>query len=172
MMHNHSDEFEHEVALSFAGEDREIAEQLGSTLASKGISIFYDEYRPGVKWGEDMVAHLINICSRKARYCVMLISGHYPLRKWTDEVRRSVQELTMRDAKEYILPVRLDDNEVPGIEAAPEFMDIRSDPLESIATFLKLKLAEREVHPGPPPESHDLRSGNVPPMEREHDLGA
>ena len=35
---------QHDVALSFAGEDRQWAEQLAALLQSGGYSAFYDEY--------------------------------------------------------------------------------------------------------------------------------
>ena len=160
-MRNHNDEFEYDVALSFATEDRDVGEELGSLLAAKGISVFYDEYRAGANWGDGMVEHLINIYSRKARFGVMLVSTHYPLQKWKEEVLPAVQELTLRDANEHILPIRLDDSEASGIDQAPGYRDLRREPVENIVNTLEKKLAQRIVHPGPPPESHDLRSGNM-----------
>jgi len=99
------DEFEYDVALSFAGEDRATADKFAELLTSKDIEVFYDQYEPAAIWGRDVVDHLVNIYARKARYCVLFISQFYPLRKWTEVERTSAQERAFRDANEYILPV-------------------------------------------------------------------
>src|SRR5215213_8809693 len=101
------DAFEYDVALSFAEEDRATAEQFADLLKSQQISVFFDPYKPAALWGDDLVDHLVNIYARKARYCVLFISRHYPLRKWTEAERTSAQERAFRDANEYILPIRL-----------------------------------------------------------------
>src|SRR5687768_3512655 len=125
MTRENYDQFEYDVALSFAGEDRAVAEELGDLLRDKEIEVFYDEYQAGDLWGRDLVDHLVNIYSRKARYCVMLISQYYPLKKWTEVERTSAQERSFRDAAEYILPIQLDDTEVPGITDAAGYRDLR-----------------------------------------------
>lgn len=156
------DPFEYDVALSFAGEDKEVAEELAALLTKREIKVFHDEYKAGAPWGKDLVDHLVNIYSRKARYCVMLISEHYPLRRWTNAERTAAQERALRDANEYILPIRLDDTDVPGAAEAGGYRDLREHSLESIAELLEGKLAQTKGQSGPPSQSHDLRSGNVP----------
>jgi len=162
MTRKNNDPFEYDVALSFAGEDRAVAEELGNLLVSKGITVFYDEYRVGDPWGRDLVDHLVNIYSRKARYCVMLISGHYPLKKWTEAERKAAGQRALRDAGEYILPIRVDDSEVPGVTEAAGYRDLRQHSPESIVQLLEEKLTQTRGQSGPPSQSHDLRSGNIP----------
>jgi len=157
-----NDEFEYDVALSFAGEDRAVAEEFADLLKSRDIKVFYDEYEAAELWGKDLIAHLVNIYSRKARYCVMFISQYYPLKKWTKVERMDAQERAFRDADEYILPLRLDDTEVPGIAETTGYRDLRQHPIEDIANLLEQKLKKTKGQSGPPPQSHDLRSGNVP----------
>src|SRR5687768_11904634 len=137
MTRDHVDQFEYDVALSFAGEDRAVAEELGDLLLNKNLKEFYDEYHAGDLWGKDLVDHLVNIYSRKARYCLMLISQYYPLRKWTEAQRTSAQERAFRDADEYILPIQLDDSEVPGITEATGYRDLRQHSMESIVNLLE-----------------------------------
>ena len=159
-----ADLFEYDVALSFAREDRPIAEQFIHLLEQKNVKIFPDEY--GVAdadlWGTDMLDHLVNLYARKARYCVLLVSRHYPLKTWTHADRASARERALRDPNEYILPIQIDDNEVPGMTKAKGYRDLRQHSLENLVTWLDEKLKETEVRSGPPPQSHDLRSGNVP----------
>jgi len=139
-------------------------------LANKNIKVFFDEYEAAKLWGANMIDHLVNIYSRKARYCVMFISQYYPLQNWTEAERMSAQERAYRDANEYILPVQLDDTEVPGITETTGYRDLRQHSMESIVNLLEEKLAETKGRSGPPAQSHDLRSGNVPSTQHESDV--
>jgi len=166
-----TDPFEYDVALSFAEEDRARAEELGRLLISRNLTVFSDEYQAAhaERWGMDIVDHLVNLYARKARYCLLFISGHYPLHKWTKPVRNSAQQRALRDAQEYILPIRLDDTEVPGINETPGYRDLRQHSLESVADFLMQKWEEARDRSGPSGRSHDLRSGNVAPTRPKSD---
>jgi hypothetical protein len=156
------DPFEYDVALSFAAEDRAAAEELARLLKERNITVFLDEYNRGNSGEKNVIDHLVNLYDRKARYCVLFISKHYPLQTWTNEERASASEAALRDADEYILPLRLDDTGIPGLDEVPETHDFRQASLERLAALLKGKLSQTQLHPGPPPESHDLRSGNIP----------
>lgn len=163
------DEFEFDVAISFAGEDRRTAEQLANLLAAKHMQVFYDEQENAELPGRDMILHLAEIFRTKARYCVMLISQYYPIKSWTEAERSFAQEHALRDANEYFLPVRLDDTKVPGVAEAAEYRDLRQDSLEGIANLLEQKVSQTKGRSGPPRESHDLRSGNVASKQRKND---
>jgi hypothetical protein len=159
------DAFEYDVAISFAEANKAIAEELADKLKDKNIRVFFDEYRSTDLWGQDVVDHFVNLYARKARYCVLLISQHYPLKAWTRAERTSARERALRDAEEYILPIRLDDMDVPGLAEAKGYKDLRQDSMESIVDLLQAKLNETRRRSGPPSPSHDLRSGNVPQQE-------
>src|SRR6266498_5054923 len=92
----------------------------------------------------------------------MFIAQYYPLKKWTRVERMAAQERAFRDANEYILPLRLDDTQVPGITETTGYRDIRQHPIEDIIDLLEQKLRKSKGQSSPPPQSHDLRSGNVP----------
>lgn len=156
------DQFEYDIALSFAGEDGAVAEEFANLLTGRNIKVFRDEYLADGRWGKEMIDHLVNIYSRKARYCVMLLSKYYPLKKWTEAERMAAQQRAFRDANEYILPIRLDDTEIPGITETTGYRDLRQHSLESIVNMLEQKLTETKGQSDPPSHSHDLRSGNIP----------
>lgn len=164
-----SDRFEYDVALSFVSEDKALAEQLANLLTAKNIKVFQDEHRTAELLEQGVVLHIAELYRVRARYCILLISQHYPLKKWTDAERTSAREHALRDADEYILPIRLDDTKVPGISEATGYRDLREHSMESIVDLLAGKLAETsDRSSGPPSRSHDLRSGNVP--RQKHDL--
>ena len=163
-MAGNNDPFEFDVAVSFAEDDSEIAEEFIRLLTGKGRNVFRDEYKAlnTELGGKDTVDHLVNLYARKARYCLLLISRHYPLKAWTKAERTSAQERAFRDADEYLIPVHLDDIEVPGLSDAAGYHKLHQHSVESIVNWLDGKLAESRRQSGPPPKSHDLRSGNVP----------
>jgi hypothetical protein len=157
-----SDAFEYDVAISFAEEDKAMAEELSDRLTGRSVSVFLDSYRSPGQWGTSIVDHLVNLYARKARYCVLLVSRAYPLQAWTEKERSSARERALRDADEYILPLRLDDAEVPGMSDTAEFRDLRQHSLESITEILEEKLRKTKARSSPASPSHDLRSGNIP----------
>lgn len=162
-----ADLFEYDVALSFASEDRLLAEEFVKLLARKNMKVFRDEYAAGEAelWGKDILDHLVNLYARKARYCVLLISQYYPLKTWTQADRTSTRGRALRDPEEYILLIQLDDRQIPGIAETKGYRDLRQHSVESLVAWLDEKLRETKTRPGPPPQSHDLRSGNVPRQE-------
>jgi hypothetical protein len=55
MTRGHYDQFEYEIALSFAGEATAVAEEFANLLINKNIRVFYDEYEVANanRWGKD-----------------------------------------------------------------------------------------------------------------------
>lgn len=169
MTRDNHDQFEYDVALSFAVEDRAVVEKFARLLIARKIRVFYDGHETTESSGADLVAHIAEIYRTKARYYVMFISQSYPLKKWTDEERTSAQEHALRDANEYILPIRLDDTEVPGITETTGYSDFRQHSMESIVNLLEQRLMETKGRSAPPFKSHDLRSGNIPRQQDKPD---
>ena len=64
-------EYEYDVTLSFAGEDRTHAEALADLLNNDGYKVFYDKYEWGRLWGANLYDEFSSIYKDKARYCVM-----------------------------------------------------------------------------------------------------
>lgn len=162
-----NDRFEYDIVLSFAAEDTTVAEEFAGLLQARNKKVLLDTYQAVELAGGDLVNHIAELYRTKARYCVLLISQHYPLKKWTKAERMDTQEHAFRDADEYILPIRLDSREVPGISETSGYRDLREHSLERIADWIEKKLVETKDRSGPPSKSHDLRSGNVPSTEDE-----
>lgn len=131
---------DYDVTISFAGEDRQYAEQLAKMLTSANIKVFYDRYEEGKLWGEDLYTHLAEVYSKKARYCVMIISRHYLNKLWTNHERRFAQERAFSENSPYILPLRLDDTEVPGLAATVGYIDLRTTTLQHVIDLIIGKL--------------------------------
>jgi len=131
---------EYEIAISFAGEDRSVAKQLAEGLKREGLKVFFDEFEQANLWGKDLYQHLSEVYSRKARYCLVLISEHYVKKNWTKHELKSAQERAFKENKEYILPVRLDDTKVPGILSSVGYLDFRAMGFDGIINTTLQKL--------------------------------
>jgi hypothetical protein len=150
-----NDPFEYDVAVSFASADKDLANKLAQSFTDSNVHVVLDEITGSEPGGGEFLDHLVNLYARKARYCVLLVSTHYPLASWTEAERTSLQERALRDPNEYILPILLDDRTVPGlVESAGR--------VEQIVDVIEQRLVSANRRSGPPSQSHDLRSGNVP----------
>ena len=132
---------EYDVALSFAGEDRKHAKELADLLKTHGYSCFYDENELPNLWGKNLYDYLSSVYKDRARYCVMFLSKHYEQRLWTNHERQHAQARAFKENREYILPVRLDDTEIPGIPPTIGYLDLRVISIEEVYEALDKKLS-------------------------------
>ncbi len=119
------DRFKYDVALSFAGEERDYVEHVASHLRARGIRVFYDEYERPVLWGKNLHTHLSDVYRKQARYTVIFVSEHYARKVWPNHERESAQSRALVENEEYILPVRFDDTELPGLLPTVAYIDAR-----------------------------------------------
>lgn len=73
----------YDFALSFAGEDREVAEKLTRKLEEKEISVFYDKNEQHRILANDVEEYLAPIYRSEAKFVVALLSVNYPKKIWT-----------------------------------------------------------------------------------------
>lgn len=132
----------YDLAISFAGEDRMIAEEIAEKLKNFGFQIFYDKYEQATLWGKDLYSHLTDVYRKKANYCLMIISKNYSEKQWTNHERKAAQARAFTQSKEYILPLKLDDTEIPGINETIGYVDYRKVDIDEIIELLKIKLKE------------------------------
>src|SRR5262245_51738930 len=104
-------EYDYDVALSFAGEDREYVSKVAAILHALGVRVFYDAYETTDLWGKDLYTHLDDVYRKRSKSCVMFISEAYGRKLWTSHERQSAQAKAFESAGEYVLPVRFDDTE-------------------------------------------------------------
>jgi len=132
----------YDVALSFAGEDRQYAEELATLLKKNSIEVFYDVFEQAKLWGKDLYEYLSQIYSQDAEFCIMFLSKHYASKAWTTHERKSAQERAFKENKEYILPIKIDDTEIPGITSTTGYVDIRNTSINEIVKMILEKLGK------------------------------
>lgn len=70
----------------------------------------------------------------------MLLSQHYSKKLWTSHERKAAQARAFSENREYILPLKLDDTEVPGILETTGYIDFRNETAESVSQLILKKL--------------------------------
>ena len=135
--------YEYAVAISFAGEDRDYAELLAEEFAERDLEVFYDRFEEDELWGKNLFEHLQSAYREKARFCVVLVSKAYAKKRWPQHEFRSAQERALVD-DEYILPVIIENLELPGLYTTKGYLDARQKSPEEIADLL-LKKVDRDI---------------------------
>lgn len=136
---------EFDIAISFAGEDRVVAEQFAE-LWSKTYSlrVFYDTYEQAKLLGEKLIPYLHEIYSEKSLYCVVIISKDYKRKRWTSVEFEGAQERAFNEFEQaYILPIRIDDTKLPGFPSTRGHLDIRKIEISKIAAIIFDKVKYR-----------------------------
>lgn len=140
-----SDEIIYDVALSFAGEDREYVSIVAKTLRSNGIEVFYDEFQQVKLWGKDLGIQLDKVYRLQSKFCVIFISKFYLEKAWTNHEIRSALSRAIEERGEYILPARFDDTDLPGIQATLGYIDISKLPPEEFAVLVLEKISKFDI---------------------------
>src|ERR1044072_5612257 len=127
------DTFYFDVALSFAGEDREFVKQVAVFLRENNIRVFYDEDEEVNLWGKDLGDALDEIYRIRSRFVVLFVSESYAKKMWTNHERKSSFARAISEKKEYVLPVRFDETELTGLSSTTAYLDLRKESPESLA---------------------------------------
>src|SRR5437867_1112958 len=98
-----------DVALSFAGAQRDYVEQVASVLAGWRVRCFYDADEQIELWGKYLAEELPVIYGEQAAAVVVFVSAEYAARDWTRYERRAALNRAVRERREYVLPARFDD---------------------------------------------------------------
>lgn len=118
--------YKYDIALSFAGEDRTYVEEVALQLKGYGVRVFYDKFEEEKLWGKNLYDYLNDVYTVNAKYTIMFISNYYKDKLWTNHERESMQERAFQSAREYILPARFDDTEIPGIKSTTGYINIKN----------------------------------------------
>lgn len=135
-------EFTYDVAISFAGEDRQVARDLATRLLARNYRVFYDEFQQADLWGADLAEVLESVYGEQSHYCVIVISESYANKVWTRHELRSAIEAALfkEDRDAYILPLRRDDTRLPGLRRTVGYLDLRNMGLDDVIKLLSQKL--------------------------------
>ena len=130
-----------DVALSFAGAQRDYVEQVAQALQARGVRCFYDADEQIELWGKYLAEELPAIYGEQAAAVVVFVSAEYAARDWTRLERRAALNRALRERREYVLPARFDDTPLPGLLSDMVAIDLRTRTPEQFAAMIAGKLA-------------------------------
>jgi hypothetical protein len=137
----------YDVALSFAGEDRDYVAEVARLLRDQNVKVFYDAFEEARLWGKDLYEYLTDVYQHHAKFAVIFISEAYGKKLWTNHERKAAQARAFKEAKEYILPARFDDTEIPGILPTTGYLSLRDKPPEQLVAAIISKLGRIDDNP-------------------------
>ena len=130
-----------DVALSFAGAQREYVGQVAAALKARGVRCFYDADEQARLWGTHLAEELPRIYARESAAVVVFVSADYA-GDWTRLERRAAFSRAVVEAGVYVLPARFDDSEMPGLLPDVMAVDLRRYTPGQFANLVAEKLAD------------------------------
>lgn len=92
----------YDFALSFAGENRDLAEALFNQLSEREISVFYDKNEQHRIVAANVEDYLAPIYNSEAEYVIVLLSSSYPKKIWT---KFESDQFKQRFGEDTIIPI-------------------------------------------------------------------
>jgi hypothetical protein len=131
---------DYDIALSFAGEERAYVEEVANGLHTAGVRVFYDRLEEANLWGKNLYEYLNEIYMKRARYTALFISKSYAAKRWTNHERQSAQARALAENRDYILPIRFDDTEIPGLLPTISYVSGQNRSPQEIVKLILEKL--------------------------------
>lgn len=154
----HRRTYEFDFCLSFASEDRKYVANLAKLLHGRRAAIFYDDEERHRLWGEPLVPLLSDIYQNRSRFCIIFASAAYREKMWPQVELEAAQARALLQTG-YILRVKIDDTELPGIPFTRGFMDSREHRPAEIADAAVKKLNATRQKSGRPTRSVKTKTG-------------
>jgi hypothetical protein len=133
--------YEYDVAVSFAGTERALAEKLATATREAGFNVFYDGFYPEQLWGKDLASFFDSVYRKASHFCVMFISSEYRDRMWTTHERRSAMARAIEEkGNEYILPIEVKKVDIDGLVPTIGHLSLSDHTIDRISEILIKKL--------------------------------
>jgi len=108
--------FDFDVAISYAGSNRDIAAEISEVLKLAGYRVFYDRDYQHTLLGEDLTQYLQDTYFRRSRFAIVIISSAFKESKWASNWEWKAVLARMHDQRgAYLLPYVLEDTDLPGL---------------------------------------------------------
>ena len=128
----------YDVAVSFAGEQRQFVEKFATSLEKEGATVFYDRFVD--LWGKDLTVELERVYRSGARYVVIFVSKEYVKKAWPNEERQHALAGRIERMDDSVLPARFDPIKLPGLPPSVGYIDIGDRTPQELARLVLNKL--------------------------------
>jgi hypothetical protein len=122
------------IFLCHAGEDHEFAEKLAHSLSKKGVPVWYDRWILNVG---DSIVDRVNEGIHDSRYMGVVLSKHSVSKPWCRREMNAALQIQLNKDGIRILPIVIDDCEVPELFADLLRADFRISYRKGLNSLLK-----------------------------------
>lgn len=129
---------EYDVAISYASEDREIADAISTRLQQDGFRCFYNPNRLHKLLGLELGAELRSIYSDPSLHVIALISNSYLSKKYP----QIEYAASLRGGRERIIPVRINNAPLPKQLKGVAYASTPRDSAERVAVVISQRIAD------------------------------
>jgi len=119
----------YDFALSFAGANRDLAEEIFNQLLENEVEVFYDKNEQHRILAENIEDYLAPIYQSEAKYVVVLISNDYPKRIWT---KFESEQFQKRFGENAVIPVWYSDTNQSHFDESRKYGGISFDVNRSV----------------------------------------
>ncbi len=134
-MAEHKPQFD--FALSFAGAQRSLAEDIRNRLLERKYSVFYDRDYEHEMIGRNGAEYLRNIYSRQSKYCIVLISKEYDKSQWASLEKEAIEGRELRGEQGVLIPVKTSEHSPEWLPETRIYFDLNSRSLEEFTSILE-----------------------------------
>jgi hypothetical protein len=137
--------FRFDFAISYAGEEKGIAKDLFQLLQDNGAKVFFAENEKVYLFGKSLISELDYIFGPYTKFVIPIVSEHYIQKYWAKYEFNTAKREEGKRGFEFILPIRLDDVILEGLEEDVVYIDVRKEGLLDTAEIMMKKL--RDIYP-------------------------
>lgn len=133
----------YDLAISFAGADRRVAKALTKHFLDFGFMVFYDEFEQASLVGKNLYEYLQEIYRENCSYPVILVSENFRKSRWATHEWRSAQAKAWENpGSDAVIPVILDDTQLPGLLPTLGYLDYRKLGAKKTAALIAEKVKD------------------------------
>ncbi|MCD6260752.1 MAG: TIR domain-containing protein [Thaumarchaeota archaeon] len=122
------------IFISYSKVDKTMAERIANTLKQKGYVVWFDEWK--IKVG-DSIIDKINKGIVESDFLLVLLSKNSIKSKWVKEELNAAKMKEIAKRKVFILPVLLEDCEIPSLISDKRYADFRTSFSKGITEIMK-----------------------------------
>jgi hypothetical protein len=139
-----TERYSYDVAISFAGADRAVAEAISRRLKAAGLRVFYDRDYQHVLLGEDLAALLHSTYFTDSRFTVIVVSRDFLESKWAGNWEmKAVLARMQQQQSAYVLPYVMEDVAVPGLSPTLGYVAAADFTADEFADLVVRKFRDR-----------------------------
>lgn len=132
--------YEFEIAISFAGENRELARKFSEKLEIFDVSVFFDELYESNLLGKALTKQFTRIFNEDSKFVLCLLDSNHHEKIWPTFERETFRA---RVQEEAIIPVYLDDTKFLGIPEDLYGFDMKNTHTDDDVDNAVIKLVEK-----------------------------